>query len=99
MDSLLIARLAHEHGQAVVGNDRSQIIADIVAELHPLIPQLAAVLPDPPHRCPSAFSTDVFDDYAERMTEYSAPAPTVTVKARWEDRSGGRPQIVAASPV
>jgi hypothetical protein len=98
MDFDHITRLAHEHGQAVVVNDRSHIIADIVADLQPSVPQLAAALPDPLIGA-RLLSTEVFNDYAETVTEYSGPVSTVKVKARWEDRSGGRPQIVAASPI
>lgn len=93
-----ITRLAHEHGQAVVGNDHSHIVADIVADLHPLVPQLAAALPDPLVGA-RLLSVEVFDGYAETVTEYSGPQSTVKVKARWEDPNGGRPQIVAASPI
>jgi hypothetical protein len=98
MDRTEIERLACEHGDAVVAGDQTRIIADIVDEIHPLIPQLAAALPQPLENARVA-SAEVFADHAETVTEYSSPTATISVKARWEDRSGGRPQIVSAAPL
>jgi hypothetical protein len=98
MDHAQITQLAEEHGRAVIAHDDERVITDIIAELHPLIPQLAAALPDPLTGS-RVVSVIVFDDHAETLTQYSGPVATVTVKARWEDRGDGRPQIVSASPV
>lgn len=98
MDHALLTNLAEEHGRAVAAQDHDRVITDIIAELHPLISQLAAALPDPLTGS-RVVSTAVFDDHAETLTEYSGPTATVTIKARWEDRGEGRPQIVSASPV
>jgi hypothetical protein len=98
MELIEIAHLAHEHGQAVLDSDDQRIIADIVAELHPQIPQLTAGLPDPLTGA-RVVSAAVFDDHAETVTQYWSPAAAVSVKVRWEDRGQGRPQIVAAAPV
>ncbi|MGW8814596.1 hypothetical protein [Gordonia terrae] len=47
MERTEMERRAREHGEAVVAGDQPRIIADIVEELHPVVPQLAATLPQP----------------------------------------------------
>jgi len=96
MDRTEIERLAREHGDAVVAGDQAHIIADIVDEIRPLIPQLAAALPQPLVSARLA-SAEVFADHAETVTEYSGPTATVMVRARWEDRGSERPQIISAT--
>jgi hypothetical protein len=97
MDREQVRQLAHAHGEAVVAKDTEKILDDVVSELHSQIPQLAAALPDS-LAAARVLSVDLFDDHAETLTEYAGPGSKVTVKARWEDRGAGRPQIVAASP-
>jgi hypothetical protein len=97
MNSAQVRQLARAHGQAVVASDTKKIMVDVVSELHDQIPQLASALPEP-LTAPRVLSVDVFDDHAETLTEYTGPGSAVTVKARWEDRGAGRPQIVAATP-
>jgi hypothetical protein len=97
MDSALIRRLAHEHGQAVMANDADRLMADVISELHRQIPQLASLLSGP-LTAARVLSVVVFDDHAGTVIEYAGAQGLVTVKARWEDRGAGRPQIVDASP-
>jgi hypothetical protein len=98
MDRSQIQRLARAHSDAVVAGDEAHITADIVEELHPLIPQLAATLPTPLDGA-RIVSAEVFGTHGETVIEYFGPGGTLTVMARWEDRGGPHPQIVAAAPL
>ncbi|MGW9264102.1 hypothetical protein [Gordonia terrae] len=97
MERTEMERRAREHGEAVVAGDQPRIIADIVEELHPVVPQLAATLPQPLEGA-RVVDVEVSDDHADTVIEYSGPTATLKVKSRWENR-GGATQIVSATPL
>jgi hypothetical protein len=98
MDNESIRAAAEAHGQAVVRGDIDHIKGDLIEELHPHIPAVAAAVPQPLVSA-SVLSVDIHDGYAETVTAYASPGEQVEFKSRWEDRGSGRPQITESAPV
>jgi hypothetical protein len=47
MDRAGMEQIAEEHGQKVVRGDMDAVVADIAEELHPHVPEVAGLLPQP----------------------------------------------------
>jgi hypothetical protein len=88
---------AEHHGHAVVRGDMDAVVADIAEELHPGVPQVAALLPQPTADA-QVVSLDVQDDHAICEIRYSNEETSITLRSRWEERDG-RPLIVEVGPV
>lgn len=85
------------HAAAVVDPiDVAHIQADLIEELHPMIPAIAELLPQP---VTQAEVTAVSVDGAQgRVTiAYSGEGKRVVIDSVWEQR-GDRPQMVQAIP-
>jgi hypothetical protein len=97
MDRADVEQRAEEHGQAIVRGDMDAVMADIAKELHPGVPQVAGLLPQPTTNA-DVVSVDVQDDHAICDIRYSNDQQSITMRSRWEDRDG-RPRIVEVGPV
>jgi hypothetical protein len=86
----------NQHADAVVRGDMGAVVADFTASMHPHIPQIAQVLPQPVTAA-EVLSVDVGDTESVAMICYSGDAGDVTIRSRWQDE-GGRPVIVHAEP-
>ncbi|MHB8692548.1 MAG: hypothetical protein ACYDHH_15025 [Solirubrobacteraceae bacterium] len=98
MDEAIVRRCAEEHAEAVRTLNIERAAQDLVPELHAQIAAMAQVLPAPMSDA-VVESLACADGYAESVTAYTGADVTVKVRARWEDRGAGRPQIVDAAPV
>jgi hypothetical protein len=97
MDQATMQERAEEHGQAVVRGDMDAVAADIVEELHPQLPQVVDLLPQPTTNA-EVLSIDAQGDHAIVEIRYSNDEKSVTLRSRWEDRDPG-PQLVDVAPV
>jgi hypothetical protein len=88
---------AEEHGQAVVRGDMDAVVADIAEELHPGLPEVAGLLPQPTEYA-EVLALDVQADHATCAIRYSNNQKSITLRSRWEDRDG-RPLIVQVGPL
>jgi hypothetical protein len=99
MDEGQIRQLAQAHVDAVIDPiDVPAIQADLIEELHPALPQIAALLPQPVTSA-SVDSVEAADDHAIAHVTYRGDSASLSIRQRWEDRGGSQPQIVEAAPV
>ena len=97
MDEAVVRRHAEEHAKSVERGDLAAVTSDFVPDLHPLMPQIAADLPNPT-KTAEVLSVEAHDDHALVDIRYSGDDKTVTFRSRWEDRDG-RPLIVSGQSV
>jgi hypothetical protein len=98
MDEATIRPVVEAHAQAVCDPmDGAHVQADFIDELHPQLPAIAQVLPQPV-RTAAVDSVVVADDHATALITYTGDETSVTINSRWEDRGGAQPQIVSAAP-
>jgi hypothetical protein len=98
MDEQELRRAAEAHAQAVVDPiDVEQITKDLIDELHPQIPVISSLLPQPITSA-RVVSIEVQEGHGESVIAYSSPDSTVSFRSRWEDRGAGRLQIVDSAP-
>lgn len=88
---------AEQHGQSIVRGDMEAVTGDIAEELHPQVPQVAGLLPQPTTSA-EVVNLDVHDDHSMCDIRYSNDDASVTLRSRWEERDG-RPVIVEVGPV
>lgn len=99
MDEGQIRQLAQAHVDAVIDPiDVPKIQSDLIEELHPALPQIAALLPQPVTSA-SVDSVEAADDHAIAHVTYTGDSGSLSIRQRWEDRGGAQPQIVEAAPV
>ena len=99
MDEASTRAIIDAHAAAVVDPlDVAQIQADLIEDLHPQIPAIAALLPQPVREA-SVDRLDVAADHAIAELTYRGDAASITIRSRWEDRGAGRPQMVEAAPL
>ena len=99
MDEAALRPVVEAHAQAVCDPmDAAHVQADLVDELHPQLPAIAQILPQPV-RSAVVDSLVVADDHAVALITYSGDDDmSVTINSRWEERGGPHPQIVSAAP-
>jgi hypothetical protein len=97
VDEAVVRKHAEEHAKSVERGDMAAVASDLIPDLHPLLPQIAADLPNPT-KTAAVLSVEARDDHALVDIRYSGDDKTVTFRSRWEDREG-RPLIVSAQPV
>jgi hypothetical protein len=97
VDEAKVREHAERHGKSVERGDMAAVASDLIEELHPQLPMIGQILPNP---CNSAevLSVEPADDHAIVQIRYTGDDKTVTVRSRWEER-GGTPMIVDARPV
>jgi hypothetical protein len=96
MDQATMQERAEAHGQAVVRGDFDAVAADIIEEMHPQLPAVAELLPQPTTQA-DVLRCDVEDDHAIVEIRYSNDDKSITLRSRWEDRDG-TVLIVEAAP-
>jgi hypothetical protein len=96
MDEAQMREVAEEHGRAVERGDMAAVQNDLIEDLHPQLPMIGQILPNP---CNTAevLSVEGADDHTIVYIRYSGDDKVVTIRSRWEER-GGRPMIVDAAP-
>lgn len=98
MDEAILRPVVEAHAQAVCEPmDAAHVQGDLIDELHPQLPAIAQLLPQPV-RSATVDSLVVADDHATALITYTGDDASVTINSRWEDRGGGQPQIVSAGP-
>jgi hypothetical protein len=97
MDEAHVREYAERHGKSVERGEMAAVASDLVEELHPQLPVIGQILPNP---CDKAEVPSVEPAEARAIVHirYSGADKTVTIRSRWEDR-GGTPMIVDAGPV
>ena len=99
MDEATLRPVVEAHAQAVCDPmDADHVQADLIEELHPQLPAIGSMLPQPV-RSATVDSIVVGEDHAIALITYSGDeGSSLTLKSRWEDRGAGRPQVVSAEP-
>lgn len=99
MDEATLRPVVEAHAQAICDPmDAAHVQADLIDELHPQLPAIGSLLPQPV-RSATVDSIVVADDHAIALITYAGDDDqSTTLKSRWEDRGGGRPQVVSAEP-
>ncbi len=97
MDEGKVREHAEEHGRAVERGDMDAVAGDLIEDLHPQLPVIGQILPNPTNTA-EVLSVEGADDHAIVHIRYTGDDKTVTIRSRWEDREG-RPMIVDAAPV
>lgn len=98
MDEATLRPVVDAHAQAAWDRmDVAHVQADLIDELHPQLPAIAQMLPQPV-RSATVDSIVVADDHATALITYTGDDSSVTLNSRWEDRGGKRPQVVSAAP-
>jgi hypothetical protein len=98
MDEATIRPVVEAHAQAVCDPvDAAHLRADFIDELHPQLPAIAQMLPQPV-RSAAVDSLVVADDHTTALITYTGDETSVTINSRWEDRGAAKPQIVSAAP-
>ena len=98
MDEATLRPIVDAHAAAVVDPiDAEHVQGDLIEELHPHIPEVAQLLPQPVTSA-EVQSVEVHDDHADVHITYSGADASVTLHSRWEDRGAGQPQIVRVVP-
>ena len=97
MDEAKVREYAERHGKSVERGDMAAVATDLIEDLHPQLPVIEEILPNP---CDKAeiLSIEPAEDHAIVHIRYSGPEKTVTIRSSWEER-GGTPMIVDAGPV
>ncbi len=99
MDEATLRPVVEAHAQAVCDPmDAAHVQADLIDELHPQLPAIAQLLPQPV-RSATVDSLVIADDHATALITYTGDDASLTLNSRWEDRGAGQPQVVAAAPV
>ncbi len=99
MDEATLREVVEAHAQAVCDPmDAAHVQADLIEELHPQLPAIAQMLPQPV-RTAAVDSLVIADDHATALITYTGDEASLTINSRWEDRGGDTPQIVSAAPV
>jgi hypothetical protein len=88
---------AERHAKSVERGDMAAVASDLIEDLHPQLPVIGQILPNP---CTEAkvLSVEPAEDHAIVHIRYTGDDKTVTIRSRWEQR-GGTPMIVDAGPV
>lgn len=98
MDEATLRPVVEAHAQAACDPmDAAHVQADLIDEMHPQLPAIAQMLPQPV-RSATVDSLVVADDHATALITYTGDAASLTINSRWEDRGGGQPQVVSAAP-
>ena len=98
MDEASLRPVIEAHAQAVCDPmDQAHVQADLVDELHPQLPAIASMLPQPV-RSATVDSLVMATDHATALITYTGDDSSLTLKSRWEDRGAGQPQVVSAAP-
>jgi hypothetical protein len=97
VDEAVVRQRAEEHAKSVERGDMAAVTSDLIADLHPLLPQIAADLPNPTETA-EVLSVEAHEDHALVDIRYAGNDKTVTFRSHWEEREG-RPLIVSAQPV
>ncbi len=97
MEEAKVREHAERHGKSVERGDMAAVASDLIEDLHPQLPVIGQILPNP---CTKAevLSVEPGEDHAIVHIRYSGDDKTVTIRSRWEER-GGTPMIVDAAPV
>jgi hypothetical protein len=97
VDEAKVREYAARHGKSVERGDMAAVASDLIEDLHPQLPVIGEILPNP---CDKAeiLSIEPSEDHAIVHIRYSGPDTTVTIRSRWQER-GGTPMIVEAGPV
>lgn len=97
MDEARVREYAERHGKSVERGDMAAVASDLIEDLHPQLPAIGKILPNP---CTKAevLSVEPADDHAMVHIRYTGDDRVVTIRSRWEER-GGTPMIVDAAPV
>lgn len=98
MDEATLRPVVEAHAQAVCDPmDAEHVQADLIDELHPQLPAIAQMLPQPV-RSATVDSLVIADDHATALITYVGDDSSLTLNSRWEDRGGPQPQVVSAEP-
>ena len=98
MDEATLRPVVEAHAQAFCDPvDAAHVQADLIEELHPQLPAIAQMLPQPV-RSATVVSIVVAEDHATALIAYTGDDSSLTINSRWEDRGGERPQVVSATP-
>ncbi len=98
MDEATLRPVVEAHAQAVCDPmDVEHVQADLIDELHPQLPAIAQMLPQPV-RTATVDSIVIADDHAIALITYVGDDSSLTLNSRWEDRGGSQPQVVSAEP-
>ena len=97
MDEGQMREVAEEHGRAVERGDMAAVQNDLIEDLHPQMPVIGEILPNPTNSA-EVLSVEPADDHTVVHIRYSGDDKVVTIRSRWEERDG-RPMIVDAGPV
>jgi hypothetical protein len=98
MDEATLRPVVEAHAAAIVDPlDAQRVQDDLIEELHPQLPMIAEMLPQPVTSA-TVDAIDVQDDHADVTITYSGAESALTINSRWEDRGAGQPQIVQAAP-
>ena len=99
MDEATLRPVVEAHAQAVCDPmDAAHVQGDLIEELHPQLPAIASMLPQPV-RTASVDSIVIAEDHGIALITYSGDDDSsLTLKSRWEDRGAGQPQVVSAEP-
>ena len=99
MDEATLRPVVEAHAQAICDPmDEAHVQADLVEELHPQLPAIAQLLPQPV-RSATVDSVVVAEDHGIALTTYVGDDDqSVTINSRWEDRGADQPQVVSAAP-
>ncbi len=99
MDEATLRPVVEAHAQAVCDPmDAAHVQSDLIDELHPQLPAIAQMLPQPV-RSASVDSLVMADDHATALITYTGDDSSLTLSSRWEDRGAEHPQVVSAAPV
>ncbi len=98
MDEALLRETVESHAQAIVDPmDVARVQSDLIEELHPQLPVIAQLLPQPVTSA-NVDEVSVHDEHADVRITYAGADKSLTIASRWEERGSDRPQIVQAVP-
>ena len=98
MDEQSVRATVEAHAKAVVDPiDLEQIQRDFIEDLHPQIPAIAGLLPQPVTSA-KVDSVHFEDDHAIAHITYTGDSGSLTIRTLWEDRGAGQAQIVEGAP-
>jgi hypothetical protein len=97
VDEAKVREYAERHGKSVERGDMAAVASDLIEDLHPQLPVIGQILPNPCHRA-EVLSIEPAEDHAIVHIRYTGDDKVVTIRLRWEER-GGTPMIVDAAPV
>lgn len=97
MDEARVREYAERHGKSVERGDMAAVASDLIEDLHPQLPVIGQILPNPCDKA-EVLSVEPAEDHAVVHIRYTGADKDVTIRSRWEER-GGTPMIVDAGPV